>query len=92
MALKKKIVTPSFGERLNMAAAGSAAAVSVFENIALDLESSAVDQKVVAADIDAEIDRLEELISTYHELADEAEQAAEANLAKARSIRALTGN
>ena len=88
----KKKTEPSFEERLNAASAQAAAATSVFDRVAADLEKAGQEKEILAQDIRNEVARLLALVDEYVALEDEALQAAASNYDKAMSVRALVGN
>ena len=73
---------PSLDARLNGALAGSESARSAFLIAALDLDSAANELDNVAADTQAELDRLVEILETAINRSDE-------NRAAAKRLRAL---
>lgn len=89
--LKKK-TPPTFEERLNTANAEASAALSIFEDIATDLDIATEDKLQIVAEIDLETANLRALIESYDALRLAAQRDADTSAAKAASVRALMGN
>lgn len=79
----------SFEARLNAAHATAAAATSVVDKIADDLETAAAEKRGVVHDIDGQIAELSATIDHLYELRDEALVFEDVHLVKAEKIRAL---
>lgn len=73
---------PALDERAKAAVATAAAALSIFETVASDLEAAAAEHADVAFEANAEIDRLLDIQCASQDAADEA-------VAQARRIREL---
>lgn len=84
LGTKKKPTPPTIDEKLNAAHAKSAAALSVFELAARDLEEAAAEADEISAFSAAEANRLATI-------ANEADEARIAFTAKAAKIRELVG-
>lgn len=90
--MKKKKSEPSFEERLNAANAKAGAALSIFEQAAVDLEDAAREKEFVAQDASAKRKAL--LLEANELLAFEssAVAAADKDYDTADRIRAFVGN
>jgi hypothetical protein len=91
MRKSKTPVEPTFEERAAASHAKAGAALSIFEQIAADLEQAAVEQLALSADIDSRIQALEDEIERLNGLAYDAENAAEAYDTQSHNVRTLAG-
>lgn len=82
----------TFEERLNAASAQTAAALSVFEVAASDLEKAADEREVVAQELAKKQIELTSEAYRLFELEAEALDSSEANRNTANKIRAFVGN
>lgn len=81
---KKTVVEPTHADRLNAAAAKGEAAASIFTLAIDDLNAASAEALAVEAEVDVEIGRLMGLRA-------QAQSAAEAHAAQARSLAAVIG-
>lgn len=90
--MAKKNPEPSFEDRLNAASAKAAAALSVFEVAAVDLDLAGQEKELVAIEIANKRDALFEEIDRLSRLETEALDASDKDYNTASKIRAFVGN
>lgn len=88
----KKKAEPTFAQRHNAISASAGAALSVFNQIAADLEGAANDAADLATDISFEIEALEQKIRDLHAHRNQVEKTAADSRTQANNVRALVGN
>lgn len=85
------MIAPSFHDRLNTESAKAEAALSVFQQIAADLEEAAQSKFDIAYDIQSEIEHLDAQIRELVYLREHAKDHANEHSVQADKIRALVG-